>query len=77
MKNFNLLQEVVKDVDFFRDKKDLDKFYVEFENCNGKKEFTSLYSEKFKGFLFSRSIDLSDGEDSLAPNMPSPQSAIH
>ncbi len=68
MKNFNLLHDVVKDVDFFRNKSDMDKFYVEFTNCNGKKEFTSLTSEKFKGFLFSRSIELSDGEESLNPN---------
>lgn len=68
MKNFNLLHAVVKNVDFFRDKNDMDKFYVEFKNCNGKTEFTSLTSEKFKGFLFSRAIELSDGEELLAPN---------
>lgn len=68
MNQTELLFEVVKDVEFFRDVNDKEIYYAEFENNDGKREFSLLDSETFKSFLHVKSCELTNGEKTLEPD---------
>lgn len=68
MNKTDLLLQVVEDVEFYRDKNDREIFYVEFENNEGKREFTVLDSESFKSFLYVKSYEITEGKSELEPD---------
>lgn len=63
-----LLFKTVRDVNFYVDKNDREMYYVEFKDSNNNVEFDMLDSEKFKGFLYLKSYEITDGQYTLEPN---------
>ncbi len=62
-----LLIDTVEHVDFFIDKNDREVYYVEYVDKNDVRTFTPLDSEAFKGFLYVKSFELTDGKEVLEP----------
>ena len=68
MKSEDLLRKVTKEVSFYRDSQNTQALFAEFKNASGVQGFENVQSEKFKAFLWMRSLEITDGKQSLYPN---------